>query len=140
MAMTDTSPPAAPAGTAPPPPRLPDAAAFRTGQGEDDRLIGQLAFARAVERGEAAAPAAETVEALRAQALADLSEFAFRYLHNRVEEVRREAVAAELARFGQPPSFLRLVAANLIALALGGALAAWLISQPEALAPLLGGG
>jgi hypothetical protein len=113
-----------------------DPAAFRTGSGEDDRLIGQVAFARAIERGDPGA-SPEAVEALRAQALAELSEFAFRYLHNRIEEVRREAVASQFQQIGRPPSFLRLVLANLVALLLAAAAGSWLAGHPDLLAQLI---
>lgn len=116
---------------------LPDPAAFRGSPGEEDALVSQLAFARAIERGETA-PAPETIAALRAQATADLSDFAFRYLHNRVEEVRRDAVASLLSQLGRPPGFARLVLANLIALALAGAAGLWLATHPETLAGLIG--
>jgi hypothetical protein len=132
MAMTDTTRPDPARSAVATAPSLPDPAVFRTGHGEDDRLVAQLAFARAVERGGAApAPGPEAVEALRAQAMADLSEFAFRYLHNRVEEVRREAVATQLSQLGRGPSFLRLVLANLVALGIAGLAASWLASHPE---------
>lgn len=134
MAITETSR-AEPARVQAAAPAL-DLARFRTGRGEDDRLIAQVAFARAVEKGEAPA-SAEAIEAARAQALADLSEFAFRYLHNRIEEVRREAVATELGQLGRPPSFLRLVLASLVALAIAGAAGSWLAGHPDVLARLV---
>jgi hypothetical protein len=136
MAMTETTRPEAAGTKAAAPPALPDPAAFRTGQGEDDGLIARVAFARAVEKGDATSRAPEAVEALRAQALADLSEFAFRYLHNRIEEVRREAVASQLAQVGRPTSFLRLVLANLVALGLAAGAGVWLAGHPEILAHL----
>ncbi len=123
----------APAATPP----VPSLAAFRTGQGEDDRLIAQVAFARAVEQAERGGTPPAAVEALRAQALAELSEFAFRYLHNRVEEVRREAVATQLGQLGRPPGFLRLVLANLVALLLAAAAVSWLAGHPETLERLV---
>jgi len=135
MAMTETTRPD-PAGTATDAPSLPDPRIFLTGESEEDRLVGHLAFALAAERGQAPTP--ETVAALRTEATADLSEFAFRYLHNRVEEIRREAVAAELARLGRPPGFGTMVLANLVALALAGGVAGWLAFHSETLAGLLG--
>ncbi len=130
------SPGAAPPGAAEPArPLLPQA--FRAGDGgAEDRLIAQVAFALAAEKGQAATP--EALEALRAQAAAALSDFSFRYLHNRVEEVRREAAAAEAARVGRPPGFLTLVLANLLALAVGGAVAVWMAAHPDTIAGLIG--
>ena len=70
-------------------------------------------------------------------AIAALSDFAFRYLHNRVDEIRREAAAEAAAR---PPrgGFLRLVLANLVALALAGGAWAFLARHPDLLARLTG--
>ena len=132
MAMSETmrvTPAAAEAAPGP--------VAWRSGEGAEDRLIAQVAFAMAAESGRPAAPTPETREALRGQAIAALSDFAFRYLHNRVEEIRREAAAEAAAR---PPrgGFLRLVLANLVALALAGGAWALLASQPDLLARLTG--
>jgi len=45
---------------------------------------------------------------------------AFRFLHNRIEEIRREAIAEHAGRQPRPPSLARLALANLAALALEG--------------------
>ncbi len=135
MAMTEPSRTET-AGAAAGAPLLPGPDAFRAGDSEEDRLVAQLAFAMAAERGLAASP--ETVESLRTQAAATLSAFAFRYLHNRVEEIRREAVAAQLGRIGRPPGFLRLVLANLAALAIAAVAGGWIALYPETLSGLLG--
>ena len=114
-------------------------AAFRTGEGPEERLIGQVAFALAAEAG-AAPQNAEALQALRDQATASLSDFAFRYLHNRAEEIRREAVAEAAARMGRPSRFPMLVLANLTALAIAAAAGLALAANPHLLAGLLGPG
>jgi hypothetical protein len=142
MALTETNhraaasvPPAAepPAGTGP--------ASFGAAgpAGAEDRLVGLVAFALAAEKGEVAAPPTpEAVQSYRSQAAAALSDFSFRYLHNRVEEVRREAAAEATAGAPRPPGFLALVLANLLALAVAGAVAVWMAAHPGALSGLLG--
>lgn len=119
---------------------LPPPAAFRLGDGAEDRLIGQVAFALAAEAGAGSAPNREAIEALRAQASVALSDFAFRYLHNRAEEIRREAAQEAAATARRPPGFLALVLANLIALAiaLAGAAGMALAMNPHLLAGLTG--
>ena len=117
---------------------LPSPAAFRTGDGPEERLIGQVAFALAAEAGSGRPPGQEGIEALRAQASAALSDFAFRYLHNHAEEIRREAAQDAAAKAVRPPGFLTLVAANLVALALVGGAAATLAMNPQLLAGLAG--
>ena len=118
----------------------PPLADFRAGRSEADRTADLLAFAIAMERGFAATP--EAVERARRAADAALGDFALRYLHNSVERIRQEAVAEHLGRLRPPPGFPRLVAANLVALVVAGAAAAWLWTLPggrAALAGLLGG-
>ncbi|SDC81303.1 hypothetical protein SAMN04487779_1002445 [Belnapia rosea] len=117
----------APAVTAPT-----DPAAFRS----EDRLTGLLAFALAAERQEEASP--ETVALRQREAEAALCDHALRYLHNNIERLRQEAVAEQLGRLGRPPSFLRLVAANLVALAILVAAGGWLALHPETLAGVTG--
>jgi hypothetical protein len=97
-----------------------DPAAFRT----EDRLTGLLAFAMAAERREEASP--ETVARSQREAEAALCDHALRYLHNNIERLRQEAVAEQIGRLRHPPGFLRLVAANLVALAIIGAAGGWL--------------
>jgi hypothetical protein len=118
--------------TSPPP----DIAAFRAGRSQDDRLTDLLAFGLAVDRGDQATP--EAVDRARQEASAALSDFAFRYLHNTVEQVRRDAVAQHLGQLRQPPGFLRLVLANLVALAVAGMAGWWLALNPQLLAGLSG--
>ncbi|GGG25552.1 hypothetical protein GCM10010964_11890 [Caldovatus sediminis] len=141
------------AGKVPPPPTADTAApeapprlgAFRSGRG-DDRLTDLLAYAMAVEaheaaaaKGEAAAPLAapEAAERWRDRATRELHDHAFRLLHNRVEEIRAEAVAEHLGRHPRPPGLAMLVLANLLALGLAAVAAAWLHGNPQVLARIL---
>ncbi|GAA0605733.1 hypothetical protein GCM10009416_48920 [Craurococcus roseus] len=127
-------PPAA-APTAPVP-----LAAFRGGRSEVDRTADLLAFAIASERG--LAPTPDGVERARREADAALGDYCIRHLHNNVEQIRQEAVAAHLGSLRPPPSFAALVLANLVALAAAGALGAWLWTRPDiraTVAGLLGG-
>jgi hypothetical protein len=122
------------------PPAAPDLAAFRAERSEADRTADLLAFAIATERGLGAAP--DAVERARREADAALGDYSLRYLHNNIERIRQEAVAEHLGRLRPPPGFPRLVAANLVALAVAGAAAGWLWTRPEvrtAFAGLLGG-
>ncbi|MBX6373361.1 MAG: hypothetical protein IRZ13_03890 [Acetobacteraceae bacterium] len=126
-------------------PAAPRLAAFRTGRG-DERLAELLAYALAVEAHEAATakgeapaspPTAEAIERLREQATRDLHEYSFRLVHNRIEEIRAEAVAEYLGRHPRPPGFASLVLANLLALGLAAIVAGWMHGHPEILARLL---
>ncbi|WP_203074877.1 hypothetical protein [Falsiroseomonas ponticola] len=107
-----------------PPPPLPPLGSFLT-PGDGNRLRDLLAFALAVEAARPLAP--NGIEGLRREADAALEGYAFRSLHNRVEEIRLAAVQDHLGRLRPPPGFMTLVAANLVALLLlaGGALLAW---------------
>ena len=102
----------------------------------DTRLVGLLAFALAADRGEEPDP--DTVARLRREAETALCDHAFRYLHNNIEQLRREAVTEHLGHLPKPPGFLRLVAANLVALAVAGAVAGWLALHPATLTGLTG--
>ena len=110
--------------------------AFRGGRSEIDRTADLLAFAIATERG--LAPTPDTVERARREADAALGEYSIRHLHNTVEQIRQEAVATHLGRLRPPPGFGALVAANLIALAIAGALGAWLWTRPDVRAAIAG--
>jgi hypothetical protein len=117
----------------------PPLASFRAGRSEAERTADLLAFAVAVDRGLPQTP--DGIERARQEADAVLGDYSLRYLHNAVERIRQEAIAAHIGRLRQPPGFLALVVANLIALVLAGALGAWLYTRPEfwaALAGLLG--
>lgn len=117
----------------------PALAPFRAGRSEAERTADLLAFAIATERGLASTP--DAVERARREADAALGDYSLRHLHNTVEQIRQEAVAAHLGRLRPPPGFPRLVLANLVALAAAGALAAWLSTRPDirdALAGLVG--
>jgi hypothetical protein len=125
----------APEAAAAPPPKA-SLAAFMASQPGEDRAVGLLAFALATEAG--AAPTPEAVEQYRQAAVTALSEHAFRYLHNTVEQIRRDAVAEQLGGLRRPPGFARMVLANLLALALVGLAAGWVALHPETLAGLTG--
>ncbi|MGX9965110.1 hypothetical protein ACVFYP_17400 [Roseomonas sp. F4] len=104
--------------------------AFLSGQ-PDERLRDLLAFALAVETG----PPADR-DALRAKAEAELDAMAFRRLHNQVEAIRLEAAREQLAGLRGGPGFLRLVAAQLVALGLVAGLA--LLLWRQGLLPMIG--
>ena len=140
-AATDTGPPPSGAPTGAPAaaaaaPVGPSLASFRAGRSEVDRTADLLAYAVAAERG--LPPTPEGIERARREADAALSDHSIRYLHNNVEQIRQEAVAAHLGRLRPPPGFARLVAANLVALAMAGGLAAWLWTRPEVLTAFAG--
>src|SRR5689334_18792390 len=85
------------ASVAPRPTAFPGPAAFRPpGAGPQEMLNGHVAFAMAAESGSPPRDA-DAMQALHDQAAAALSDFAFRYLHNQAEEIRREAAAAASA-------------------------------------------
>ena len=113
-----------------------DVAAFRAGHPPEDRVVDLLAFAIATEGGHPATP--DIVTRARQEAQTALSEYAFRYLHNSVEQIRREAAAEQLAKLPRPPSFGTLLLANLLALAIAGLIAGWLALHPATLAGLAG--
>jgi hypothetical protein len=130
-----------PAGTPGAAPVVPPAggaalAAFRDGRSEADRTADLLAFAIATERG--LAPTPDAVERARRDADAALGAYSIRHLHNHVEQIRQEAVAAHVGRLRQPPGFPVLVAANLVALAAAGAFGAWLWARPHIMATITG--
>ena len=99
------------------------------------RLVDLLAFALGVERGADAA----AVEELRRRADADLTAEAFRRLHNESERIRQEAVLQHLGGMRGGPGFLRLVAANLVAVLLGGLLLLWWAGAIDPLAHVMQG-
>ncbi|TCZ57955.1 hypothetical protein [Roseicella aquatilis] len=111
-------------------------AGFRAGRGPEDRLVDLVAFALAAERDVRATP--DSLPALRQDALRELSEHAFRYLHNSVEQIRREAVAEQMAMFRRPLGFGAVLLANLLALLLFAVAAGWLALHPATLAALAG--
>lgn len=88
--------------------------------GAETRLRDLLAFGMAAEAGRPVGPA--EVEALRRKADAELAAYAFRTLHNQAEAIRQQAVQEHFARL-RIPGFATLVAANLIALVAGAAIA-----------------
>lgn len=132
--MNDADPSAGQPGAAPPAGAA--LAAFRAGRSEAERTADLLAFAIATERG--LAPTPETVELARREADSALGDYSLRHVHNSVEQIRQEAVAEHLGRLRSPPGFARLVAANLVALAIVGGLAAWLSTRPDMMTALSG--
>ncbi|MDO9708239.1 hypothetical protein [Paracraurococcus lichenis] len=113
-----------------------DLASFRVGTTSDERLVDLLAFALAAERRQ---PATEDgIVTLRQEASRLLSEHAFRYLHNAVDQIRRDAVSEHLGRSARPPGFGTLLLANLLALVVAGLAAFWLALHPATLAGLAG--
>lgn len=107
---------------------------FLTGRSEDTLrdLLAYGQYARAAQDGreprriEGEAATTDMIEHYRAQANAELHAFAFRYMHNQAEVIRQEAVREHLATLRLPPSMMKLVLANLVALGLGAiAWAAW---------------
>lgn len=106
-------------------------AAFHSGSAED-RERDLLAFALAAQGGDTLSP--ETIEKRRREADAALAAWAHRYLHNRIEELRTEAVRDYLGRLPRPPGFLRLVAAAFAGVVLAATLLAWATGHAELLA------
>lgn len=98
-------------------------AAFRSGAA-DDRERDLLAFALAAQAGDALS--AETIEKRRREADAALAAWAHRYLHNRIEELRLEAVREHLAGLRPSPGFARLILAAFAGVLLAALALAWL--------------
>lgn len=117
--------------------RSPDALALAAFQsnGAEDRLTDLLAFAMAVESGET--PGAATVERLRARAGAELADHAARATHNRIDEIRRDAVAEHIGHLRRPPGLVKLILANLVALGIGAAILVWLQANPALFSRIL---
>ena len=113
-----------------------DLAAYRAGRPSEDRLVDLLAFALATDAGHATTP--EAIEASRQAAQTALSDHAFRYLHNSIEQIRAAAVAEERARLPRPPGFGTMLLANLIGLTIAGLAAGWLALHPATLAGFAG--
>ena len=113
-----------------------DLSTYRAGRPPEDRVLDLLAFAIATEASDPTTP--EAVEQSRQAAQTALSEYAFRYLHNTIEQIRREAAAEQLAKLPRPPGFGAILLANLVALAIAGAVAGWLALHPSTLAGLAG--
>ncbi len=114
----------------------PPLAVFRAGRSEAERTADLLAFAVAADRGLPQTP--DGIERARQEADAALGDYSLRYLHNAVEQIRQEAIAAHIGRLRKPPGFLALVFANLVALVLVGVLGTWLYTRPEVWAALAG--
>ena len=113
------------------PPEAPALSDFLSGRAED-RLVDLLAFALAAEGK--AAPGQAGVERLRSRAASELADHAARSMHNRIEEIRRDAVNEHLGALRRPLGFAGIVLANLVALGLAGVAGLWLAQRPDLLA------
>lgn len=113
-----------------------DLAIYRAGRPSEDRILDLLAFAIATESAHPSTAAG--IEQSRQAAQTALSDHAFRYLHNSIDQIRREAAAEQLAKLPRPAGFGTILLANLVALAIVGAAAAWLALHPATLAGLAG--
>lgn len=115
--MSAATPHERPAETA----AVPALADHLTGRREDElvELLGFALHARAAEAGDAT----QTPQSCRAQATAMFHDTAYRYLHNRVVEIRHEALAEQAASARKPPGLGKLVLANVLALVIVGGLA-----------------
>lgn len=113
--------------------QAPKLADFISGRAED-RLTDLLAFALAAEAGDP--PNAEAIERHRRRAAGELADHATRTMHNRIEEIRRDAVAEQLHGIRRPMGFIGTVLANVVAMGLVLALGWWLASDPALLARL----
>jgi hypothetical protein len=110
--------------------------AWLDGRPAEERVVDLLAFAMATERGLGAT--ADIMQAQRDLAYSVLATYSIRNLHNRVAEIRQEAVLEHIGRFDRPAGFIKLVMANLLALTLAGGAAGMLYLHPETLAALAG--
>jgi len=115
------------------PPAAPNLADFTSGKAED-RLTDLLAFALASEAAEPPGP--DGVERHRRRAAAELADHAARAMHNRIEEIRRDAVAEHIGALRRPMGFLQTVIANLVALGAAFGLWWWIAGDPTLLARL----
>jgi len=113
-----------------------DLALYRAGRTGEDHLVDLVAFAMAAEGNHPTTP--DGIEQSRQAAQKILSEHAFRYLHNSIDQIRREAAAEQLARQPRPPGFGAMLLANLVALAIAGLGIGWLVLNPATLAGLTG--
>jgi hypothetical protein len=104
-----------PAGTDGTVPRLAD---HLTGRREDE-LVDLLGFALHA-RAHAAGDPEQTPQTCRTAATAMFHDAAYRYLHNRVAEIRSEALSEHAARTRRPPGLGKLVLANILALLIVG--------------------
>jgi hypothetical protein len=124
-----------PAGAdAPATPPLP-VRAFLSGKA-DDLVIDLLAYALYAREREARGPMASSVPGeddpvlrFRREATADLTNFTFRFFHNKVEEIRLTAVREHLGALPRPPGFLRLATASAVGVSAVGAAALWAMGQ-----------
>ena len=124
--------PAAPPRPTAPPRKPPGGvlAPWMAGRPKDERLVNLLAFAMATETG-GLVLTPDLVVKLREEAHAELATYTIRNLHNRVEEIRQQAIMDHVGRLKRPPGFIKLVLANMVALVLVGGLAAGAWLHPE---------
>jgi hypothetical protein len=108
-------------------PSLPSPSAFR--EGEETRLRDLLAFAMAADAAQPVGPG--DIATFRQKAEAELHGHAFRILHNQVEAIRTDAVREGMQRSARGPGLIRLVFANLLAIALAVGLG-WLAWRNQA--------
>jgi len=113
--------------------QAPKLADFLSGRAED-RLTDLLAFALAAEAGDP--PSAEAIERHRRRAAGELADHAARTMHNRIEEIRRDAVAEHLHAIRRPMGFIGTVLANIVALGVVLAIGWWVASDPALVARL----
>jgi hypothetical protein len=133
-----------PAGAdAPATPPLP-VRAFLSGKA-DDLVIDLLAYALYARDREARGPVAaagtgedDPVQRFRREATADLTNFTFRFFHNKVEEIRLTAVREHLGALPRPPGFLRLATASAVGVAIVGVAALWAMGQGGLLSDMAG--
>lgn len=124
----------------PPPPEASTAGvlpvrAFLSGRA-DDLVVDLLAYAlymrdregRGTAHGEGTG-GEDPVQRFRREAVADLTNFTFRFFHNKVEEIRIGAVREHLGGLPRPPGFLRIFAASALAVGIVGAAALWAMGQ-----------
>ncbi|MFZ4408484.1 MAG: hypothetical protein ACOYOH_14155 [Paracraurococcus sp.] len=116
------------------PPR--ELAAYREGRPSEERLADLVAFALATEGNHPSTP--DGIERSRQAAQAALSDHAFRYLHNSIDQIRREAAAEQMARTPRPPGFGSMLLANLVALAIAGLGFGWIALHPATLSGIAG--
>ena len=114
-------------------PAAPKLADFMSGSA-DDRLTDLLAFALAAEGEEPAA--SDRVERLRRRAAAELADHAARAMHNRIEEIRRDAVAEHIGALRRPLGFVGTALANLVAIGAAVGLWWWIAGDPAMIARL----
>jgi hypothetical protein len=105
--------------------------AFLSGRA-DDLVVDLMAYALYARDRETRGPMMadgmaedDPVQRFRREATSDLTNFTFRFFHNKVEEIRITAVREHLGALPKPPGFLRLVGASAVAVIGVGGTALW---------------